>query len=574
MIRTAIVSLAIESSAESLPLGAASVVAALRAHPRLGAWIDAFILEGKEGGDAASLAHSIRESRAEWVGFSVYSWNRAMVLEAARAFRRERPEALLFAGGPEATADPSGVLSEGDLDFVVAGEGESACAKLLSLILESSSPREAIAGLGAMSGIETRSSVTGGRRAPIEDPGLLPSPWLAIAPLRKAVLDPAAREGLLWELARGCPFRCAYCYESKGEAGVRRFPMQRIEAELELFVKAKVGQVFVLDPTFNADRERAARLLGLFARRAPGVRWKFEVRAELLDRALARAFAALDCSLQIGLQSARSEVLEAIGRRIDREDFSRKIALLNAEGLTFGLDLIYGLPRDTLSGFRESLDYAIGLLPNHLDIFRLSVLPGTELADRMAEHGLVAEKAAPYLLRSTPSFPSEALDRAESLAQACDLFYTRGRAVAWFLAALKPLRLGPSAFFEDFGAWKAAGRTRLGNSGSEGEPSSAGIESMQLGYLGERYQKKGLDALLPALADLVHFHGAWGRALAEGSRTRVELSYDPDEVLGPEALDLARFVRRARKRPSVLIVSPKPGGGALVETGPRGGRRP
>jgi radical SAM superfamily enzyme YgiQ (UPF0313 family) len=574
MVRVAIVAVAVERSAESLPLGAASIVAALRAG--LPGRLDAFILEGAEGGKAAELSAAVMKSGADWAGFSVYSWNRDIALEAARRLRTERPGMLLFAGGPEATADPSGVLAQGSLDFVLAGEGESATVAVLSKLLDSASPREGLAGIGAVAGMETAASASLGRRAPIEDPARLPSPWLAAPPLRRGaggpVLDPSAYEGLVWELARGCPFRCAYCYESKGESGVRRFPMERIEAELELFVRAKATQVFVLDPTFNADKDRAARLLALFAKRAPGIRWKFEARAELLDRRLARAFAGIDCSLQIGLQSVRPEVLEAIGRRIDREDFSRKVGLLNAEGLSFGLDLIYGLPLDSLSGFRESLDFAVSLLPNHLDIFRLSVLPGTELADRAAEFGLVADAKAPYLVRSSPGFPAEALERARLLAEACDLFYSRGRAVAWFLTAIKPLRLRPSAFFADFSAWKNVGEQGA-KAAADAEASSAEIEGLQLGFLEERYRAKGLEALLPALADLVRFHGAWGRALAEGQRTKIDFTYDPDEVLGPGALDLAQFVRRARPRPASVVVAPGKDGGVAVERGFKAGRR-
>ncbi|HET7838587.1 MAG TPA: cobalamin-dependent protein, partial [Rectinemataceae bacterium] len=296
MPRVAIVSIGVEGSSETLPLGAATVVAALRAEPRLAGRLEAFILEGEEGGTAAGLAEALRKAGADWVGFSLYSWNRGIALEAARRLRAAFPGMLLFAGGPEATADPARVLSEGSLDFVVAGEGESACADLLARLLDSPKPREAVARLGALAGIETPTAPAGGRRTAVEDPAGLASPWLAGMRGRgpEPVLDPRGRESLLWELARGCPFRCAYCYESKGESGVRRFPMDRIEAELELFVRAQAGQVFVLDPTFNADRERAARLLALFARKAPGVRWKFEIRAELLDRRLARAFSALD----------------------------------------------------------------------------------------------------------------------------------------------------------------------------------------------------------------------------------------------------------------------------------------
>ena len=41
-------------------------------------------------------------------------------------------------------------------------------------------------------------------------------------------LDVSEYGGALWELARGCPFKCSYCYESKGEKCVQYFSDERI----------------------------------------------------------------------------------------------------------------------------------------------------------------------------------------------------------------------------------------------------------------------------------------------------------------------------------------------------------
>ena len=68
---------------------------------------------------------------------------------------------------------------------------------------------------------------------------------------------------------------------------------------------------------------------------------------------------------------------------------------------------------------------------------------------------------------------------------------------------------------------------------------------------------------MPALRDIVTFNGAWGRAVAEGETSRFILSYDPDGVLGPQALDLAAFVRSARSRPAAYVLRPGPGGPVL-----------
>lgn len=565
--RLVLVSLHVEPSPEALPLGAASVGAALKADPTLGPRLALLLVEGFVSESPELIAARIVEARPDWIGFSLYSWNRRSFAEVAARLRGLGPEMLLFAGGPEASADPAGVLAELPLDFLVLGEGEVAATRALKLLAADRTGVErpsaaCTEALAAIAGIALPGRAAEARRAPPADLAALPSPWLS------RLLDARRRDGLVWELSRGCPFHCAYCYESKGEGSVRQVPLRRLEAELELFIQSGASQVFILDPTFNADRRRALELLALFRRRAPGLYWKFEIRAELIDRRLARSFAALDCSLQIGLQSARPEVLARVGRPgFDRKRFARQLRILDEEGVSFGLDLIYGLPGDDLEGFKSSLDYALSLAPNHLDIFPLAVLPGTELAERAGEFGLDAEASAPHLLRSSPGFGSGDLAAAADLAHACEIFYCSGRAVAWFLGVLRPLGVRASVFLGRFAAWLKDRRRSRGDPGAVeaavGGLSSREVEALQLDFLEAEYRRAGLERLLPPLRDLVRLNGAWGRALAEGESTELRLSYGTEELMGPLALDLQGFVRKVRPRTVRLLVAPGPGGPVL-----------
>lgn len=553
-----IVAASLGNSARHVPLGAARIVSALKAHPSTAGRVHPELLAVQASDDAGVLARTIRGRGPGAVGFSLYLWNRDMLLSAARDLRRSCPGLVLFAGGPEATADPEGVLAEGGLDFVVAGEGEGTAPAALDRALAGGDPGGipgvlAAEGSGGASG--NRESLVRASDARAREPGVLARPELSSlpSPYLDGTLDVSGYGGALWELARGCPFACHFCYESRGCREVRRFPDETALAELRAFVRGGAREVFVLDPTFNADPDKAREILTLLRREASGIHFTFEVRAEFLDAAQARLFGSIPCSVQAGLQSARPEVLAGVGRPgFDRKEFRRRMAMLSAAGVVFGLDLIYGLPGDDLAGFRESLEYALSLEPNHLDIFRLSVLPGTVLADRAEELGLEHEPRPPYGVRSSPSFPATDLDRAEALARAVDIFYTRGRAVAWFQAALRPLRTGPAAFLEGLpGDTPAAG---------EGGPPHRDIEAFQLECLGSAYRAAGADRLFPAVRDLVTLHGAWSRALAEGEMTRLRLSRHPDDLFGPLARDPARLVRLVPERPGTWLVRPAPGG--------------
>ena len=566
-MKLVLVSLAARESPEALPLGAACVAAALKSAAEADAVLarlEILLLEARLDESPDELASRIASSGAALVGFSVYSWNRAVLTEVSARLRGAAGGILLFAGGPEATADPDGLIAEAALDFAIAGEGERASVRVLGAILAGEASIDALRGIPgvALPGI---SEGGGGAAVLCAWPEVavdLPSPWLL------GVMDPKACGGdVIWELSRGCPFHCAYCYESKGAGGSRPFPMERIEAELELFIRSGLRYAFVLDPTFDYDAKRAGLLLDLFRKRAPAMRWKFEIRAELLDKALVRRFAALDCSLQIGLQSVRSETLETVGRPgFDRRDFARKIAMLSRAGVSFGLDLIYGLPGDDLDDFEEAMDFALGLEPNHLDVFPLALLPGTELAAAAEVLGIEAESRSPYLVRATRELPALDMASAASLAAACDRFYSAGRAVGWFRAALAPLRSRPSAFLRGYWSWLS--RRAGGDARRDGTPTRDAhltIEAEQLAFLDEAYTASGLGALSTVLRDLVRLHGAWGRALAEGESSLLGLSYDPEELLGAAATGLRAFVRAAALRKKAWRVVPDEAEGARLE---------
>ena len=90
--------------------------------------------------------------------------------------------------------------------------------------------------------------------------------------------------------------------------------------------------------------------------------------------------------LSIGMQSAVDGELRAVGRPHTFADTCRVVKEARAAKFkNLSLDLIYGLPGQTLASFRESLNSALALEPEHISCYGLKVEPGTPLARRVAE---------------------------------------------------------------------------------------------------------------------------------------------------------------------------------------------
>ena len=421
-MKVVIVTIHLEPSTRAIPLAAACLKAEVPEH-------DVVLVNACLGEDWEKKAEEILSLEPDLVGLSVYLWNRSSSLSLINHLKRMNSDLPLVAGGPEVTAAPAAFLEESGIMAVMEGEGEAMMAPLLKAL-------EGKESLPEIPGLRTSTYVPA-RPAFCADLETLQSPILSGA------LDLSENPGLLWELSRGCPFACAFCFESKGSAHVRGFSLERIRKELVAISEAGIEQVFVLDPTFNVNKERVLILLEWIRELTPETYYYFEVRSEFIDEETAEAFASIPCTLQIGLQSSSKGVLKNINRSFNAEAFSEKMVLLGEAGVSFGLDLIYGLPGDSLEGFRESLHYSLSQEPNHLDIFPLAVLPGTVLFDRKEEFGLLADQGDPYLVRETADFPAEDIARAAAISRACDALYNQGRGISWFSRVLYDLDLSP-----------------------------------------------------------------------------------------------------------------------------------
>ncbi len=553
-------------SPQSLPLANAFLAATLLESSRLSGRVKVTLLDlFCEQGVEESIA-AITATRADMVGFSVYLWNRGESIAIAGRLRLEAKQLILFCGGPEATADPVKLLAEAPFNFIVAGEGEGPLPDIVACILDNGD-------LSVVPGVARLDDAKYLFTPPLHpgDPDSIPSPFLS------GILKPAEYQGFLWQLSRGCCFDCDFCFDAKDQRGVRRFGIERIAEELSWFVEQGVSQVFVLDSTFNQDKKRAAAILGLIAEKAPDIHFHFEVRSEFIDRKQAKLFAATRCSLQIGLQSCSPDVLKNVNRSFDRDDFIRRIGFLEEVGAIFGFDLIYGLPGDTLAGFRESLDFALSLYPNHLDIFPLAVLPGTKLAARSQSLGLDHLLSPPYSLLASPTFTASDMVIAARVANACDIFYSRGRAVAWFASITAGLGISASTLFEEFAAYLERDGNPLRE---EAELTDNEIWKMQRDFLKEAFiGREAADLLLIAL-DLVDYNHHYASALMAvppnppddlelqqllfadlplslaGSASLAIFNYEILEILEAGAPDLEEFVSYYSPDGSFAVIYP------------------
>lgn len=482
----------VRPSAQATPLAAACLVAALpepfRSSSRL---LNLYLSQSVE-----QMCREILDRQPDIIAFPLYVWNRLPIVKLTRLLRQQRPDIRLLAGGPEASADSQAVLAEGGFDAVICGEGEEVFADLLKA-LAAAWPIDNIAGVYCGAG-------TAPQAVYCEQLDRLPSPYL------QQVLRLEPGSGLLWEVARGCPFNCSFCYDAKGQQGVRPLPVARLAEELQLFVASGVEQIWILDSTFNFPAERGRKLLELLLKTAPNIHYHLEAKAEFLDQESVHLLSQLHCSVQVGLQSADPQVLKPLQRAFDPGKLFPRLRLLSDAGIIFGIDLIYGLPSDNHQGFCRSLNAALQAGPNQVDMFPLAVLPGTQLHRDREQLGLQAMPAPPYEILGSPGYPAEELAASRQLAAATDIFYNRGRAVGFCAAVCGLLEVTPVQLMEEFSRWLERQKKHT-DEPENWRPDQ--ILPLQQAFLDEMLKQAGCAHLGELLRDLLVYHYHYAETL-------------------------------------------------------------
>lgn len=138
---------------------------------------------------------------------------------------------------------------------------------------------------------------------------------------------------------------------------------------------------------FGADRLGA--VLTVLTRRfglAPGAEVSLEANPEDLTPTVAAALVTAGFNrISFGVQSFDQAVLAALGRCHSPDQAVRAVSDARAAGFwSINLDLIFGTPGETLAGWQRTIETAVGLGPDHVSTYGLTVERGTELGRQVA----------------------------------------------------------------------------------------------------------------------------------------------------------------------------------------------
>ncbi|MFZ2854627.1 MAG: radical SAM family heme chaperone HemW [Rhodocyclaceae bacterium] len=189
-----------------------------------------------------------------------------------------------------------------------------------------------------------------------------------------------------------CVQKCPYCdfnsHEARGGIPEKEYIaalVADLESALPLIWGRRVGSIFFGGGTPSLlSAEALDELLTAFRSRLqllPNAEITLEANPGTVEAEKFAAFRAAGVNrLSLGIQSFNPAHLKALGRIHDDVQARRAIEIAAAQFENFNLDLMYGLPGQTLAQAISDLETALAFAPPHLSCYQLTLEPNTAFA--------------------------------------------------------------------------------------------------------------------------------------------------------------------------------------------------
>jgi len=314
-------------------------------------------------------------------------------LKASEIVKRNSDVPVVW-GGVHASLLPQQTLENHYIDIVVQGEGEETLFELVRA-LGNRQPLDRVRGIwykdgGQIKQTPPRPFIDLNQQSPLS---------YHLIDMQKHVTSYSGRDCLVLETSRGCPFGCAFCYNTS----FNRRQWRALTAEQTLFRMRRIideyevrGIVF-LDDNFFTSPERAYQILDGMVRRKFNIAWgKGDIRLDLLaglDDDFLSLMENSDClSLSIGIESGSQRIADIMNKGIDISQAIPANQRLAKYKMRPRYLFLCGIPDETQADLAESTSLMLRLVDDNpkatLGLQVFVAYPGTELFEISIRHGL------------------------------------------------------------------------------------------------------------------------------------------------------------------------------------------
>lgn len=216
---------------------------------------------------------------------------------------------------------------------------------------------------------------------------------------------------------QGCPYRCVFCNQDEISGAERSDDAERIEKAFATYLSAPndclpphreaafYGGTFTGLPAVRQEWLLSRVQEKVNAGRVQAIR--LSTHADFIDdEKLSRLRRYSVKTVELGVQSTDTDVLNRSGRVNAYDSVPRAAKRIRQAGFSLGIQLMLGLPGDDEALFLKTVDDTIALQPDFVRIYPTLVLRGTRLYDLYEQGDYV-----PWTLERTVDVLAEGVRR-------------------------------------------------------------------------------------------------------------------------------------------------------------------
>jgi len=368
------------------------------------------ILEYVINENMQDIAEKILLQNPKIIGIGVYIWNVSDVSELIHIIKKVSPKTIIILGGPEVSYTPFRVNLD-DADYIIQGEGEIQFYTLCKNILENNK-------------IEQK----------IFSPQLLDVSKIEL-PYKYYTDNDIQNRHIYVEASRGCPYNCEFCLSSIDKK-VRDFDVDELLNQFELLWQRGARGFKFIDRTFNLNIEVATKLLDFFLDKKGGFTTHFEVIPDNFPETLRekiKLFPKHSLQLEVGIQTLKKDIAKNIKRTLNIPKIEENLSFLEKEtNAHIHVDLIIGLPGESMESFGENLDTLASITKCEIQVGVLKKLSGTTLNRHDEIFGMIYSDIPPYDILSNDLIPFETMQKLKRFSRFWDIVYNSGNFIKTF----------------------------------------------------------------------------------------------------------------------------------------------
>ena len=367
--------------------------------------IDEFII----GQQTNEVVEKLLAHHPKIIGFGVYIWNVDDTTKIVALLKRVAPEVIIVLGGPEVSFEMDEQRICQLADYVITGWGDVTFRKLAEAVLHGPKPLM---------------KVHAGEQPPLSEMAM---------PYGEYTDTDIAHRTLYVEASRGCPFKCEFCLSALDKTAWP-FETEKFLSEMQMLYQRGARQFKFVDRTFNLNAKVSLKILQFFLDRwseSDPVYAHFELVPDHLPdvlKELISQFPAGALQFEIGIQTFNTDVQALVSRKQNNDKAAENLRWLHTESRAhMHVDLIAGLPGETMQSFGAGFDRLVGLGPHEIQFGILKRLRGTPIIRHTAPYHMTFSPDSPYEIVANQDLSFNDMQRMSRFARYWDLVANSGR---------------------------------------------------------------------------------------------------------------------------------------------------